>query len=126
MLRHPICDFDIDGNANSDWAAGSTANIYQIYFPWGQIDLGDIFQIVKILIWNCTDCCQDKLNLVLQIIAGDGSTIVSSVSYGDVVGTMPITANFGSGVDGQYVKIQSNQLNSWLNIAEVQVYGSHL
>ena len=72
-----ICDFElgfawkaINGNTDGDWVAGFTANKCQIDFPWWQVDLGDIFKIIKILLWNCTDCCQDKLNsIVLQIIA---------------------------------------------------------
>ena len=89
----------IDGNTLCNWDAGFMAHTCTTDNPWWQVDLGDRFQIVKIVIWSRSGT--DHLNnSALQIIAEDGTTINSE--------QIPITATFGSGVEGRYVKIQSS------------------
>jgi len=112
----------IDGNTDCFWDAGFMAQTCTTDNPWWQVDLGDRFLIVRIVIWS-RDGTARLNNSALQILAEDGTTINSEVTYGDVTGQIPITATFGSGVEGRYVKIQSSLTNTPLNIAEVMVFG---
>ena len=80
-----VYDFDlfsmsnlIDGNTNGVWSGGSLFHSVEQTNPWVGVDLGLTATVSKIIIWNRTDCCQDRIiGAILEVFDSSG-TIVHS------------------------------------------------
>jgi hypothetical protein len=116
----------VDGNTNGNWAGASVTHTNN-QSPWWEVDLGGLYDISSIRIWNRTDCCRQRLT-----------------GFQILVGATPITANdtrvFGGGLKsfggenskefkstantrGRYVRI-SLPHQDYLSLAEVEVFGT--
>jgi hypothetical protein len=116
----------IDGNTNGQWTGGSVTHTDN-QLPWWEVDLGAVYDISTIRIWNRTDCCRERLT-----------------QFRIVVGETPIVANdtrtFGGGPQsfgtedskeftstantrGRYVRIMQTR-QDYLSLAEVEVFGT--
>jgi azurin len=51
----------IDGNTDGRWDANSSTHTQDEDAPWWEVDLGGASPIDRIVLWNRTDCCQDRL-----------------------------------------------------------------
>ena len=52
----------IDGNKSGEYFVQSTTHTNSENYAWWQLDLGAMYDITKILIFNRTDCCMDRIN----------------------------------------------------------------
>jgi len=81
----------IDGNTSGVWNNGSVTATNQSYQPWWQVDLGAVYSIDHINIWNRTDCCQNRLTNYYVFVSDTPFT-----------STNPNTTAGQSGVYSQY------------------------
>ncbi|MEO1514113.1 MAG: RICIN domain-containing protein [Bacteroidota bacterium] len=96
---------------------------------WWQVDLGQIYDIDKIVIWNRTDCCQDRLQnfyvtawatnpVAGNIKKGFGTSGPHSFKKGDGPNKV-LTGEFV----GRYIRIHMTNGTKPLSLGEVQVFG---
>jgi hypothetical protein len=121
----------VDGNTDGTFADGSVTATNLETNPWWGVDLGTSVTINSIVIWNRTDCCQDRL--------ADYWVFVSDTPFGptDTPSTLEGRAGTWSshqttwpnpsvtmavGAEGRYVRVQLTGTN-YLSLAEVQVMG---
>ena len=52
----------VDGNADGNYWNGSVTHTNYDYQAWWQVDLGSIYSLLAIQVWNRTDCCWDRLS----------------------------------------------------------------
>ncbi len=66
----------IDGRTNGNWRAGSCTHTQTENKPWWEVDLGQAVPIDKIVVWNRTDCCQQRLeNFTLSVLNADRKVV---------------------------------------------------
>jgi uncharacterized protein (TIGR02145 family) len=122
----------VDGNTSGDWDNGSVTHTYYNENAWWEVDLGGIYNINTIELWNRTNsCCKDRLS-DFHVFASDQpfeskqldvtlnqSNVwhVFKSDYPDPADTLMV------GRTARYIRIQS-ALSAELNIAEVIVMGS--
>jgi hypothetical protein len=125
----------IDGNDDGNWADGSVfhtdATTDSSYLglgtggDWWYVDMGSLHTIRRVVLYNRTDCCQDRLShfrinywdpvyLTWRIASDQSNTITSAANP-----VIPI--NFPD-VSTQYIMVQKADHN-YLHLAEVEVYG---
>lgn len=97
--------------------------------PTWTVDLGGVYHVDQINLWNRTDCCQDRLSH-FRILYYDGTAWVVGSDQTNTVFTSSspqeysIPVNFNT----EYVMVQripnSDPNSNYLHLAEVQVMGS--
>ena len=117
----------VDGNTNGSYGAGSTFHSGVSANGWWYVQLDQAYDITQIDFWNRTDCCSGR-------IVGATLGIFTAAPYGGASPAPVWSTVFGSGathqvftlpaVSGSYVGIRAAASgDSWLQIAEVEVYG---
>jgi hypothetical protein len=122
----------VDGNTDGVWANKSVTLTNLDTNPWWEVDLGGLYYIDSIEVWNRTDSVAIKQRL------DNCYVIVSDVPFtsGNLTNTLNqpgvwsryITAypdpssSVSVGRSGRYVRIQLGDTN-YLNLAEVKVFG---
>lgn len=109
----------VDGNRNGNWGESSVTHTAPQASPWWQVDLGETKAIDKVVIYNRTDCCSERLdNFVLETLAENGS-----VTFSHTHGTAEARNEIAVGRSGRYVKIRlTGKSSHYLSLAEVEVY----
>lgn len=96
--------------------------------PWWQVDLGAVYDVNEIVIWNRTDCCWERLQNYFVMLSEtpitSNSTTKNVVSKGSFQQNQPNAVdNFGtSGKKGRYVRVFTQNRSMPLSLAEVQVF----
>lgn len=97
-------------------------------FAWWEVDLGADYTIDRVVVWNRTDCCWERLQNFTLLVSS------SPITNNDVPGNegkygplKPWTASMKSysvpvNRKGRYVRIKADG-NNGLAVAEVQVFG---
>lgn len=125
-----------DGNTDGEYFSGAsvahTASSSESQ-PWWEVDLGDVYTITEVVVWNRTDCCANRMtNFWIHVsddpFPGGTGTLAASQAVAnyseqdtgfpspDRLFTMPPATT------GRYVRLQLNG-NNFLHAAEVQVFG---
>ncbi len=121
----------VDGNTNGTYGSGSVTHTSFNNQPWWEVDLGDVYNIDEIVLWNRTDCCQSRLRAV-HIFVSDtpfGSTSLTATQAQAGVGDFYNSGSVGQSATtsinrtGRYVRVQLEN-SDYLSLAEVQVFGS--
>ena len=116
----------MDGNTDGDYFNGSVSSTESEANAWWQVDLGDVYPINEIDIWNRTDCCADRLvNYVIKLSDTDTEAAWASPkwtsSLHEVIAGRPTTDMVGK--KARYVRIQFvDGYTNFLSLAEVQVW----
>ncbi|KAK7885960.1 hypothetical protein WMY93_025581 [Mugilogobius chulae] len=117
----------IDGNRESDYAAGSCAVTEQQTNPWWRVDLLNTYIVTSITVTNRRDCCPERLDGAEIHV---GSSLINNGDDNPVVAVLPhipagrsLTINFSSRVQGRYVSVVLPGTGRLLTICEVEVYG---
>ena len=117
----------VDGNTNGSFWNGSVAACTNSYQPWWEVDLGAIQNIEQIKVWNRTEGTDRLENFYVMLsdtpLSTNLNSAISAANWNEYTSNSagtPTTYTLNS--TGRYVRIQANS-NSYLTIAEVQVYG---
>jgi hypothetical protein len=111
----------VDGNVEGNYFKGSVTHTNLDSPAWWEVDLGREHNIGRVVIYNRTDCCAERLS-------GARLMVLSSkrkVRYNRAVGSRTrITRVVLSAARGRYIRIQITQSRKrYLSLAEVRVYG---
>ena len=52
----------VDGDTDGDFSNGSVTHTANELQPWWEIDLGAVYPLDSIRLWNRTDCCGSRLS----------------------------------------------------------------
>ena len=121
----------IDGNTDGVYPNGSVSHTETgDLMPLWRLDLLDTFPLTRIVLWNRTDCCSERLSdFNVSVLDEEQAVLYTDTFFID--GTFPET-NFEivlpEDTIGQFVEISLNPLDPpvdrFLSLAEVQVFTS--
>ncbi|CAC9431985.1 hypothetical protein BPUTSESOX_1040, partial [uncultured Gammaproteobacteria bacterium] len=116
-----------DGNTDGEFLNGSTTLTKKEQGAWWQVDLGSEKKINKIIIYNRTDCCADRLSNYQVSISNkaDFSTHIYQQDFHVAPNPKNTIKLDAPGKQGRYVRVQLLDKN-YLSLAEVQVMGIDL
>ena len=119
-----VAGYAVDGNTDGEFLNSSTTHTNDEQGAWWQVDLGSRKKISKIIIYNRTDCCVDRLSNYQVTISNKANFSTHTYQQDFHVAPNPkkIIQINGSGKRGRYVRIQLLDKN-YLSLAEVQVIG---
>ncbi|MEM7132887.1 MAG: SdrD B-like domain-containing protein [Chloroflexota bacterium] len=119
----------IDGNTNGNYGAGSVTHTGNQANAWWHLDLGQVYDITTIRLWNRTDCCGDRLQN-FHVFVSDvpfSSTNLNTTLNQAGVDSQQVTTQPNPSVEltfnrtGRYIRVQQAG-TSVLSLAEVQVF----
>jgi hypothetical protein len=64
----------VDGNTNGNYNAGSVFHSNQPNDPWWRVDLGQVYDIDRITLWNRTECCRERINGAYVMVSNNAFT----------------------------------------------------
>ena len=121
----------VDGDRTGTNSSGSISHTLQDPNSWWEVDLGDLYSINQVKIWNRTDCCADRLNN-FYVIASEtpftseelAATLVQpGVEVYHFTGVAGRETDISLVADARYLRIQLGYANGYLQLAEVEVMG---
>jgi len=121
----------VDGDLSGSEASGSLASTESDPNAWWEIDLGQVYDLDTVRLWNRTDCCTDQLADFYVLVSQQAfntqdlaSTLaqpgVTRIFHAGVAGRQ---TDLQMGVPGRYLRVQLSAVNA-LQLAEVQIFGS--
>ncbi|KRV47874.1 glycoside hydrolase [Wenjunlia vitaminophila] len=122
-----------DGNRYGDFTGGSVTHTSQEAEPYWQTDLGASKRLDKVVVWNRTDCCVDRLSN-FWVIASD--TPITARSLEEARTRRGVTATRVAALSGpsvevafdrsaRYLRIQLEGTD-YLSLAEVEAFGDEV
>ncbi len=120
-----------DGNTNGAFGLGSCTHTNDENDPWWEVDLGSIYDVSKITIWNRTDeCCWNRLQGFYVMCSETAITSNSTASEWQYKGgscSFSSASQTSLSLDGnkrcRYVRICIPGSMKVLSLAEVEVFG---
>ena len=116
----------IDQNTDGNWGAGSVFHSDKELNPWVEVDLGQSRTVGRIVYWGRTDCCAVRSTDVIISVKDEAGNEVFR-QQADGLPSNPYSVLIHPTVIGKVVRVErqfdSLTDNSYLNIAEIQVYG---
>lgn len=110
----------VDGDIEGDWTQGSVTHTNSEPGAWWQVDLGSDYAIDRIVLYNRTDCCSERLTNFVVEVSQNGSDYFPVAIHAGEAGR--VTAFAGTGT-ARYVRVRLNG-TGYLSLAEVQVFGA--
>ncbi|MBU2951460.1 discoidin domain-containing protein [Tamlana agarivorans] len=112
----------IDGNTNGKWSAGSVTHTDTEDNAWWELYLDSESTVEEIVIYNRTDCCEDRLSdFVVFMWDEAGNRTLRKFITTAPDGSLSIDVG---GLAGYRIRIKSNLAATALSLAEVEVYGT--
>lgn len=125
-------DRAVDGDTNGDWNQGSVSVTTQENQPWWTVDLGDIYTLDTIKVYNRTDAGTNFLNNFYVFVSDtpfESTDVAETLEQSGVLShyhagepPVPLDISLG-GATGRYIRVQIDG-NSYLCLAEVVVNGA--
>jgi hypothetical protein len=107
----------VDGNTDGNYGNGSVTHTGGDLQEWWQVDLGAVTDIGKVVLYNRTDCCNDRLSNFDVLLSNDGINWQTATSF---QGTAPPRTALPIDGAGRFVRVRLHGTN-YLSLAEVQV-----
>jgi len=132
-------DRAIDGNTDGQWGKKSVTHTQDERSAWWELDLGEVYGIDRIVIWNREDCCWERLQDFLVLTSETPIGTKDNVTKGDGMLKGPYSPwsanqkNFTIEMDknepkknARYIRITLRQgiKDRPLSLAEVEVFGT--
>ena len=110
----------VDGITSGDWGDYSLAHTNWSQSPYWQVNLEGTYNILKVMVFNRSDCCRDRAkNLKIEILDEIGGNVLSEMSLTDDAYPDPVTAFDFNNILGGAVRLTAD--TNMINIAEVVV-----
>lgn len=122
----------VDGNTNGAYSNNSCTHTNDENNPWWEVDLGAVYDISRIVIWNRTDdCCWNRLQGFYVMVSEQAITGCDTASQFQFKtgGSLSFTNSSQSNITldgnkkGRYVRIFIQGNTKTLSLAEVEVFG---
>lgn len=125
----------VDGYTDGNFSVGSVTHTAEpgTTDPWWQVDLGQVYEITRIVVYGRTDCCGERLsNLKILTRSSESEPWQERWHGGELEkqrrrrkpqSTFPLSFNTNDLPHARYVRIQLPGDNRILSLAEVEVYG---
>lgn len=120
----------VDGVVDGKYSNGSTAHTEDDNNPWWMVDLGKIYTIRQINVYNRTDAVVDRLKNYNILISEDSipmSTAITNYTGVTMINDPQIakspTRFKVNDVQGRYIALQIPGSTRYLHLAELQAYG---
>ncbi|MGB0384421.1 MAG: CotH kinase family protein [Ardenticatenaceae bacterium] len=122
----------VDGNTHGKYQENSVTHTNNEFQAWWEVDLGAVYELDTVRLWNRKDCCADRLSdfhLLLSDTPFVSTNLAqtqaqSGVSDYAFAGTAGELEEFAVNRTARYVRVQLAGSNS-LSLAEVQVLRSN-
>lgn len=117
-------DLANDGNTDGDYKGHSVSHTLAEHRAWWQVDLGEVYPIEKIVIWNRTDHGWAKrLSNFNLVVLDEANKPVFERTYcrGGKFFSPAMMVDMPKDTSGRYVKVMLNGKN-YLQLAEVEVF----
>ena len=72
----------VDGTKSGRYSKGSVTHT-QVYNNWWEVDLLKPYELSKIIVYNRTDCCNNRLRNANITLLGEGRKFISKINYGN-------------------------------------------
>jgi len=122
----------VDGNTNSNYPNIIHTNEAVGEDSWLEVDLGAVFTIRQVNVWNRTDCCGDRLSnyhVFISDVPFTSSTTAGIMAQGGVTDIYETTQAgsptklAGINATGRYIRIQQHSTDSQvLAVGEIEIY----
>ncbi|MCK4467546.1 MAG: discoidin domain-containing protein, partial [Desulfobacterales bacterium] len=118
----------VDGNTDGNYSSRSTTHTNHEKNPWWEVDLGAVYKLENVLVYNRTDACSERLDnfQVLVSVKPFPNSPVTANNYTIKGWTVQKAQNINrinlGKTHGRYVRIQLLGQN-YLSLAEVIVNG---
>ncbi len=131
MVRQSSVDFGghaqraIDGNTSGNWGHGSVTHTGNRGGEWLEINLGQPYELQKVVIHNRTDCCVERiLGVQAELSLGPCDQPQRQITYrweiNQTGAVLPVTTN----ARAQFICLRhSPNRREYLSVAEVEAYG---
>lgn len=111
----------VDGNTSGAINGNSVTHTAKQTNPWWRVDLGKIYNLKQINVYNRTDCCSDRLDGAIVYVG-----IKESSDPSDYIEVERLTAALTQqvtnlSIEGQFVMIYLPGDNKYLSLAEIEV-----
>ncbi|XP_006811252.2 uncharacterized protein LOC102806301 [Saccoglossus kowalevskii] len=120
-----LASYAIDGNDNSIYYRGSCTHTSAHLNPWWKVDLGETYDIFKVVITNRQDCCPHRIDGAVVLI-GEFPDISQNSQCDDQVdlnaNTYQRRIPFDCRLRGRYAGVQLKHHTNFLTLCEVEVY----
>ncbi|MFF1914703.1 alpha-L-fucosidase [Streptomyces sp. NPDC058239] len=122
-----------DGNHNGDYGGNSTSHTALETQPWWETDLGAMRKLNKVVVWNRSDCCTDRLSNFWVLVSDkpikagglDEARAQEGVSSWKVGTLNGPSADVTLNRPARYIRVQLEGTN-YLALAEVQAFGNQV
>ncbi len=120
----------VDGNTDGRWVGGSVMHTAFETSPWWEVDLGDVYWIERVSLWNRVEDSARAKNLYILISESpfpEGMSVSSMVAASQIE-SFHVADVVGRPTDvlvnqkGRYVRVQLVD-RSYFHLAEVEVWG---
>ena len=111
-------DRAVDGTTNGSYGSNSCTHTKAELGSWWSVDLGAVYAVSQVKIWNRSDCCGERLDNIMVIV--DDVTCEKIGKFG----ASPRTVQC-NGAEGEIVRIEHQRM-SVLTLCEVEVYGEEV
>ena len=123
----------VNGNIDSIFSNRSSSSTNNDYQAWWQVDMGAIYSLTDVKVWNRTDCCSDRLSNFYVLVSNvpfnstdlTATRNQSGVSSFYVSGAAGTPSAISINRSARYIRIQLSGTN-YLTIAEVQAFSTGL
>ena len=108
----------VDDDTNGNWGGGSVTHTALQAQPWWQVDLGAAYALGRVILYNRTDCCGERLANFDILVSNDGAAWTRAATYS---GIAPARSALSLNASGRFVRVQLRGTN-YLSLSEVQVF----
>ncbi len=123
-----LAELAIDTSTDGVYTHGSVTHTANEFQPWWEIDLGQVYYLTEVVLWNRTDCCGDRLadfHIFVSsdpFVSTDLITTQGQVGVDDIfhLGPASTTSTHPVQRKGRYLRVQLAATNV-LSLAEVQI-----
>jgi hypothetical protein len=112
----------VDGNTDGNYKNHSVTHTTEHKGAYWQVDLGAVYDIRTIKLYNRTDCCAERLDNYNILVTDDGNWYNATLFADHEPYSTETVRTFTGNRRGRWVRVRLNG-TGYLSLAEVEVFG---